>query len=165
MHVSRLLLISAIGMFLVGMAWPSYRVMSHERTLQEMVSEIEAWREAAQRNREALEQVVSTQPQGYSPVRELELTAYTPTVRQCNEEPLIAASMRKVRLGTVAVSRDLFEQGWVFGKKVYIQGHGIFEINDLMNRRFDNSMDVFMWEEKKALEFGRKRLKVALLDI
>jgi 3D (Asp-Asp-Asp) domain-containing protein len=165
MHVSRLLLISALGMFLIGMTWPSYRVMSHERAIQEMVLEIKTWREAARRNMEELEQVVSTKPQGYVPVRELEVTAYTPTVRECNAEPLIAASMRKVRLGTVAVSRDLFEQGWVFGKKVYIQGHGIYEINDLMNRRLENSMDVFMWEEKQAREFGRRQLKVALLDI
>ena len=165
MHVSKLLLISVLGMWLMGMAWPSYRVMSHERTIQEMSQEMELWRATAQRNVEALEQVVSAQRQDTPRVLELEVTAYTPTVRECNEEPLVAASMRKVRLGTVAVSRDLFEQGWVFGKKVYIQGYGIFEINDLMNRRFESSMDVFMWEQERAREFGRKRLKVALLEI
>ena len=45
--------------------------------------------------------------------------------------------MRKVRQGTIAVSRDLFDQGWVFGRKVRIEGLGIFEINDLMNKRFN----------------------------
>jgi 3D (Asp-Asp-Asp) domain-containing protein len=176
MRVSKLLLLSAMGMFLTGIAWPSYRVMSHERNLQQVVfeherslqqtlAEISSWLETARVNMESLEQAVSTQPVGYSPVRELEVTAYTPRVEECNEDPLVAASMRRVRLGTVAVSRDLFEQGWVFGKKVYIQGHGIFEINDLMNRRIENGMDIFMWELEQAREFGRQQLRVALLDI
>jgi len=97
-------------------------------------------------------------------VHEVTLTAYTPTEEECDKDPLIAASMRKVRLGTVAVSRDLFDQGWVFGRKVRIEGHGIFEINDLMNKRFRARIDVFMWDKVKAKKFGKKRVKVALLE-
>jgi 3D (Asp-Asp-Asp) domain-containing protein len=97
-------------------------------------------------------------------VMNLEVTAYTPTEMECDDDPLVAASMRKVRLGTVAVSRDLFESGWVFGKKIYITGQGIFEINDLMNKRFSNRIDIFMWERNKALEFGKRQAKVALLN-
>lgn len=100
-----------------------------------------------------------------SPVRTVTVTAYNPTTDQCDEDPLIAASMRKVRSGTVAVSRDLFDQGWVFGRKVRIEGYGIFEINDLMNKRFTQRIDIFMWEESQAREFGRKNIKAALLDI
>jgi 3D (Asp-Asp-Asp) domain-containing protein len=165
MRVSRSMLISVVTMAFVGLAWPNYRVLSQERAIRQMASDLETWRDTAFRNMEALEKVVSTRPQVHSPVLMLEVTAYTPTVRECNEEPFVAASMRRVKAGTVAVSRDLFEQGWVFGRKVYIQGHGIFEINDLMNSRFSNCVDVFMWDSGKAREFGRQRLKVALLDI
>ncbi|WP_272700959.1 3D domain-containing protein [Desulfovibrio sp. Fe33] len=100
-----------------------------------------------------------------SPVRTVTVTAYNPSTDQCDEDPLIAASMRKVRSGTIAVSRDLFDQGWVFGRKVRIEGYGIFEINDLMNKRYHQRIDIFMWDESRAREFGRKNIKAALLDI
>ncbi|CCH49661.1 3D domain-containing protein [Pseudodesulfovibrio piezophilus] len=99
------------------------------------------------------------------PVRTVTVTAYNPTNNQCDEDPLIAASMRKVRSGTIAVSRDLFNQGWVFGRKVRIEGLGIFEINDLMNKRFTKRIDIFMWDEDQARQFGKKNIKAALLQI
>ena len=99
------------------------------------------------------------------PVRNVTVTAYNPTTDQCDADPLIAASMRKVRLGTIAVSRDLFDQGWVFGRKVRIEGIGIFEINDLMNKRFTQRIDIFMWDEGQARQFGKKNIKAALLEI
>lgn len=99
------------------------------------------------------------------PVRTVTVTAYNPTTDQCDSDPLIAASMRKVRSGTIAVSRDLFDQGWVFGRKVRIEGIGIFEINDLMNKRFTQRIDIFMWDETQARQFGKKNIKAALLSI
>ncbi|MBG0791515.1 MAG: 3D domain-containing protein [Desulfovibrionaceae bacterium] len=99
------------------------------------------------------------------PVRTVTVTAYNPTTDQCDSDPLIAASMRKVRSGTIAVSRDLFDQGWVFGRKVRIEGYGIFEINDLMNKRFTQRIDIFMWDETQAKQFGAKNVRAALLDI
>lgn len=98
-------------------------------------------------------------------VRTVTVTAYNPSVDQCDDDPYVAASMRKVRSGTVAVSRDLFDQGWVYGKKISIEGMGIFEINDLMNARFTGRVDVFMWDEEDAVKFGHKQARAALLDI
>jgi 3D (Asp-Asp-Asp) domain-containing protein len=98
-------------------------------------------------------------------VKSVTITAYNPSEEQCDEDPLVAASMRKVRTGTIAVSRDLFDQGWVFGRKVRIEGLGIFEINDLMNKRYSRSIDVFMWDENQATAFGRRKARAALLDI
>lgn len=98
-------------------------------------------------------------------VLKVTVTAYNPVEEQCDEDPFIAASMRPVRAGTVAVSRDLFDQGWVFGKKIRIEGLGIFEINDLMNARFSRRIDVFMWDESEARRFGKRTSKAALLNI
>jgi 3D (Asp-Asp-Asp) domain-containing protein len=98
-------------------------------------------------------------------VKSVTITAYNPSEEQCDEDPLVAASMRTVRTGTIAVSRDLFDQGWVFGRKVRIEGLGIFEINDLMNKRYSRSIDVFMWDENQATAFGRRKARAALLDI
>jgi 3D (Asp-Asp-Asp) domain-containing protein len=100
-----------------------------------------------------------------SPVRTVTVTAYNPSTEQCDDDPLIAASMRKVRSGTIAVSRDLFDQGWVFGRKVRIEGLGIFEINDLMNKRYKKRVDVFMWDKDQARAFGKRVFKAALLSI
>lgn len=99
------------------------------------------------------------------PVALVTLTAYNAEVSQCDADPDIAASMRRVRPGTIAVSRDLFDKGWVFGRKVRIEGLGIFEINDLMAARHDNSIDIFLGSNQKAQAFGKRRTRAALLSI
>ena len=58
---------------------------------------------------------------------------------------------------------DLFDQGWVFGKKVYVKGHGVFEIADLMNKRHKERVDIFFPNADEARRFGIKQVKVALL--
>ena len=93
------------------------------------------------------------------------VTAYNAEVAQTDSDPDIAASMRHVKPGTIAVSRDLFDRGWVFGRKVRLEGIGIFEINDLMAARMDKSVDIFMGSTQQALAFGKRRLRAALLNI
>jgi len=93
------------------------------------------------------------------------VTAYTPSKEECDNDPEITASMRKVKPGTVAVSHDLFKSGWVFGKKIYIENLGIFEINDLMNRRWNKRIDIVMFDKKQARKFGKKNKAAALLQI
>lgn len=99
------------------------------------------------------------------PVAVVTVTAYNAEVSQCDADPDIAASMRKVRPGTIAVSRDLFDRGWVFGRKVRIEGLGIFEINDLMAARHGNCVDIFMGSTHQAMAFGKRRTRAALLNI
>ncbi|AMD93434.1 3D domain-containing protein [Desulfomicrobium orale] len=96
-------------------------------------------------------------------IKEVTLTAYSPTMRECGPDPTTTASMVKVRPGIIAVSRDLFDQGWVFGKKVYIKGHGVYEIADLMSKRYTDRMDIFFPETEDARQFGIKQVTVALL--
>jgi 3D (Asp-Asp-Asp) domain-containing protein len=96
-------------------------------------------------------------------VREVTVTAYSPTVEECGPNPQFTASMAKPRPGIVAVSRDLFDQGWVFGKKVYVKGHGVFEIADLMSKRYTERMDIFFPDTNQARQFGKKQVTVALL--
>lgn len=91
------------------------------------------------------------------------VTAYSAEVKQCDSDPRVAASLKKVRPGTVAVSRDLFAKGWTFGRKIYIEGHGIYEINDLMHKRKKKSIDVFIGDTKAAKNFGVKNVTVSLI--
>ncbi len=92
------------------------------------------------------------------------ITAYTPRKIETDHTPYIAASGKRVKPGTVAVSRDLFWNGWTFGKKIYIQGLGIFTINDLMNKKYKKHIDIFMYSYKKAKRFGKRYAKVILLQ-
>ncbi len=97
-------------------------------------------------------------------IKEVTVTAYSPTQEECGGDPLVTASMKKVRPGIIAVSRDLFDQGWVFGKKVYVKDHGIFEIADLMSKRYKKRMDIFFPDTDDAKKFGiKQQVTVALI--
>lgn len=98
-------------------------------------------------------------------VRLLVVTAYTPTERECNKDPNWTAAMLKPRPGLIAVSRDLFNDGWVFGRKVRVEGIGIFTIGDLMNSRWKNRVDILMFDKNQAFRFGKQKISVALLDL
>jgi 3D (Asp-Asp-Asp) domain-containing protein len=93
------------------------------------------------------------------------VTAYNSEVTQTDADPDIAASMRRVRPGTIAVSRDLFDRGWVFGRKVRLEGLGIYVINDLMAARHGNAVDIYIGSPQKAQAFGKRRIRAALLSI
>jgi 3D (Asp-Asp-Asp) domain-containing protein len=93
------------------------------------------------------------------------VTAYNNDPAQTDSDPDIAASMRRVKPGTIAVSRDLFDRGWVFGRKVRLEGLGIYEINDLMAARHNRAVDIFLYSNSQAQAFGKRHIKAALLNI
>jgi 3D (Asp-Asp-Asp) domain-containing protein len=100
----------------------------------------------------------------YERKKVLTVTAYSPRAQECDADPHITATNRRVRPGIIAVSRDLFDKGWVFGRKVYIKGMGVYTIDDLMHQRKTNQIDVFMPETGKAVRFGVQTMEVFLLD-
>lgn len=59
----------------------------------------------------------------------------------------------KTREGIVAVSRDLLKAGWEMGKKVHIEGLGVFRIADLMPPQWTKRIDV--WQP--SLEAAHKQ--------
>ena len=100
------------------------------------------------------------------PNKMLTVTAYSPVeLREYPDQQLLTASLSKPKEGVVAVSRDLFKQGWVFGKKVYIKNHGVFIITDLMGNSKTKSVDIYMDDQGRAIQFGRKQIEVVLLDV
>lgn len=103
---------------------------------------------------------------GLKSIERVTVTAYSPRRRETDSTPFQNAAMEKVREGDIAVSRDLFEAGWVFGKKVWVEGRGIYTIMDLMNSRYEKRVDIFMMKTFKARKFGmNKDVIIALLDI
>jgi 3D (Asp-Asp-Asp) domain-containing protein len=69
----------------------------------------------------------------------------TPDITSCNFEPTI---------GSIAVSQDLYFKGWTCGKRVHLQGLGIFIIKDVMHFRKTNQIDIVMKTEAQAIDFG-----------
>ena len=104
-----------------------------------------------------------SQQKDMSIVRVLTVTAYSPRRSETDATPFINAAGAKVAEGQIAVSKDLFLAGWVYGRPVWIEGYGVYKIMDRMNYRYTDRIDIFMWSTKKAKKFGLKRRIVALL--
>lgn len=71
----------------------------------------------------------------------------------------ITASGTKVRPGVVAVDPKIIP----LGTEIFIQGYGFFVAEDTGGAIKGNRIDIFMEDRKKALEFGRKKVKVYIL--
>lgn len=93
------------------------------------------------------------------------VTAYSSRPEETDQTPLHTATNQRVQAGTVAVSRDLFDNGWVFGKKIYIKSLGVFTIGDLMARDKRNHLDIFMGDTGSAKSFGVQTMEAHLIDI
>lgn len=97
------------------------------------------------------------------------LTTYNPTKEQCDDTPLITADGTKIDLDKLkkgeikycAVSRDLL---WClpFKTKLYIEGHGVYEVRDTMNKRFGRCIDILQHTGQK--NFKKTKIKVIRLD-
>lgn len=88
------------------------------------------------------------------PGHKVSVTRYNPVSKQCWGDPLVTADnskidLRKLRRGEIrwiAVSRDL-KKKYGFGGKIRIKSgdpniDGVYEIHDVMNKRFTNKIDI-----------------------
>lgn len=94
---------------------------------------------------------------------EATITAYSPEINQTDSDPYTTAFMTRVRLGTVAVSRDLLNQGWTPGKRVWIEGIGVYTINDIMAKRWKKRFDIFFYATSDAKRFTPIKRRVILI--
>lgn len=103
----------------------------------------------------------------------VEVTAYNAEVGQTDSTPTITASGKTVKIGYVALSRDLEKKyNLKFGDIIYIpilnryKNYPVFyEFQDRMNKRIKNSVDIFLWDKKKALRFGRRNFEIYIIKI
>ena len=93
----------------------------------------------------------------------VDVTAYSPTKRETDSTPFTTASNKRVKEGYIAISRDL-EAHLSFGDKVFIEGLGIFEVQDRMNRRWKHRIDLFFFDTKKAINFGKMKKEMWILE-
>jgi 3D (Asp-Asp-Asp) domain-containing protein len=89
-------------------------------------------------------------------------SAYTPTKEECDDTPHETAILKKSVPGrTIAVSRDLSH---LLGKTVYVENLGIRVVEDLMNSRHKNSVDILVSTKEEATTFGKKQIKLVVID-
>jgi len=96
----------------------------------------------------------------------LQITAYQPVPGQtrpgCNGIHDCFTSIGDVptKYG-VAVSQDLLANGTVhYGDPIYIDGIGWRIVNDTMNKRHHNAVDIMVWTRAEEKAVGVKHLKV-----
>ncbi len=82
------------------------------------------------------------------------LTAYQPVANQTDTSPTWTSIGDMTTKYGVAVSQDMLRDGRIkYGDAVYIEGYGVRIVNDCMNKRHHNRMDllVFTYKEEKAV--------------
>jgi 3D (Asp-Asp-Asp) domain-containing protein len=85
------------------------------------------------------------------------VTAY----HHCPGSKGITASGRRVKVGMIALSRDLERNlNMDFGDRVLLHGMGVFEFQDRMAPRWNKKVDIYLDNQCKASNFGVKRYVV-----
>ena len=87
----------------------------------------------------------------------LYVTSYRSTVSQTDDSPYITSIGDRVGTHGVAVSPDLRKSGKVkYGDWLYLDGIGFKKVNDVMNARHVNRLDVWVPNYQKEKEFDKK---------
>jgi len=92
--------------------------------------------------------------------REVRITAYSSTPDQTDSTPFITASGETVKNGIIAANF------LPFGTEIEIPslfGDRIFTVEDRMNRREPNGVDIWMPTRAKAVIFGAVRAKIVVV--
>jgi len=88
------------------------------------------------------------------------ITAYSSTVGQCDRDPFITASNKNVRDGVIATNF------LPFGTKVIFPdlfGSKIFIVEDRMNKKYNDRVDIWMPYIDQAKDFGIQTSKMIVL--
>ena len=79
-----------------------------------------------------------------------------PVSSQTDSTPLITASGKRVRIGMIALSRDLEKEfGFHFGDKVILKRFGSYVFEDRMAKKWKRRVDILLYDHAK--EFGVRR--------
>jgi len=102
------------------------------------------------------------EPVGQRPLltKKVIATAYTARAEECDGTPWFTASMTLSRVGVLAVSRDLEALGLTLGKTVIIKGMGLFRIEDRMNARWFNRVDILHANVEAARRFAKQDIEI-----
>ena len=84
------------------------------------------------------------------------ITGYSSEICQTDSTPFITAYNTKVREGIIASNE--------FDKGTYLSINGkTYIVEDKMNKRYDDELDIWFLEKEEAINFGRQLVEVYLL--
>ncbi len=90
------------------------------------------------------------------------MSAYTASVDETDEDPENTAIMESPIPGySCAVSRDL---KYLLGKTVYIEKYGIRRVNDLMNQRYVQAIDLLVPTKAYARQVGVQQIEIVIVS-
>lgn len=91
------------------------------------------------------------------------VTSYRSVPNQTDDSPYYTSTGEHVHPHGIAVSRDLHKR-WGgplnYGDVVYIEGYGFKVVNDVMNQRHKQAIDIWVatFDEEKAVGVRHKRI-------
>lgn len=108
---------------------------------------------------------------GQAIISHVTVTYYQPVKEQCNNDPLTTADGSKINLhhlkqGKIkwcAISRDLlylFPKGKP--KRIYIEGFGVYEVKDVMNKRHTHRVDILI-HPKDSRRISKTKVKIKII--
>ena len=110
-------------------------------------------------------------PTSISIITHVTLTCYQPVASQCDSDPLTTSDGSKINLSHLrrnkirwcAISQDLL---YLFpkGKKrhIWIEGYGIYEVRDVMNRRLKHRVDLLI-HPKNSFRIKKDHVKIKII--
>jgi 3D (Asp-Asp-Asp) domain-containing protein len=89
-------------------------------------------------------------------VLSMEITAYSPTVAECDASPLVTASGKRVYVGGIAADLSVLPFGSIVIIPNYNNGDPctVIDTGSLIRGK---TLDVFMWSSEDARQWGRRR--------
>jgi len=100
-------------------------------------------------------------------------TAYNSTPGQTDSTPFITATGTRVRLGVVALSRDLLGR-FPYGTRITIEDLSgtyssflrgrVFVVEDTMHPRIGNTVDVWMGSRSEAMAWGSRNIRITAVQ-
>jgi 3D (Asp-Asp-Asp) domain-containing protein len=90
----------------------------------------------------------------------VQVSAYTSEVAQTDDSPFITASGTHVRDGVVAT--NMFPFGTII-KMPKLYGDRIFVVEDRMNKRYQNNVDIWFADKDAALKLGRRTVQIEVI--
>ena len=103
-------------------------------------------------------------------VSHVTVTCYRPLRKECNSQPFITSDgsrinlkhLEKGHLKWCAVSRDLLFLFPSKGKKIiWIEGFGLYEVRDVMNKRYRHHIDILI-HPKDSMRIKLKNIKIKI---
>jgi 3D (Asp-Asp-Asp) domain-containing protein len=94
-------------------------------------------------------------------VGNLQITSYRSLENQTDQSPWITSIGERVNNHGVAVSQDLLRDGRLkYGDIIFIEGFGFKVVNDCMNPRLKNAVDIWVATKQEEHRVGVRNLKV-----